>query len=146
MSQKVRLYTDGSCLGNPGRGGWAALLVLGEHEKLLSGAAYDTTNNRMELLAAVKGLAALKRHTKVEVWTDSQYVRRGMIEWLPGWVRNNWRNSQKKPVKNQDLWQMLVAEADKHEIEWHWVKGHSGHVENERVDEAARLAAEKLSE
>lgn len=142
----VKIFTDGSCLGNPGKGGWAALLMKSGHEKLISGAEYDTTNNRMELLAAVEGLKALKKATKVEIWTDSQYVRRGMIEWMANWKKNNWRNSQKKPVKNVDLWQALDAEANKHQVSWHWVKGHAGNTYNERVDEAARMAAERLGE
>lgn len=140
----VKIYTDGSCLGNPGYGGWACLMMYGDKEKMLSGAEKDTTNNRMELSAAVKALEALKRQSKVEIWTDSQYVRRGVTEWSHSWVRNNWRNSQKKPVKNKDLWQVLIELSKKHDIDWHWVKGHSGDEYNERVDEAARLAAEKL--
>ena len=142
----VKIYTDGSCLGNPGKGGWAALLMKSGHEKLISGAELNTTNNRMELQAAVEGLKALKRRTQVEIWTDSQYVRRGMIEWMDAWKKNNWKNSQKKPVKNADLWQALAQEAEKHHVSWHWVKGHAGNEFNERVDEAARLAAERLSE
>ena len=146
MSEKVLIYTDGSCLGNPGTGGWAALLMRGKHEKLISGSALNTTNNRMELQAAVEGLKALKRATKVEVWTDSQYVRRGITEWIKNWVKNQWRNAAKKPVKNADLWQQLLEVTQKHQISWHWVKGHSGDVHNERVDQAAREAAEKLNE
>jgi ribonuclease HI len=144
VKKKIVIYTDGSCLGNPGRGGWAALLMHGIHEKLLSGSEPDTTNNRMELMAAVKGLAALKQASTVEVWTDSQYVRRGMMEWMDNWVKNNWRNSQKKPVKNVDLWKDLALEAKRHQVTWHWVKGHAGDEHNERVDQAAREAAEKL--
>ena len=143
---EVIIYTDGSCLGNPGTGGWAVLLMKGSHEKLMTGAEKNTTNNRMELMAAVKGLQALKRSTRVEIWTDSQYVRRGMLEWLANWQKNGWRNAQKKPVKNADLWQILAAEAEKHQVSWHWVKGHAGNEYNERVDEAARGAAEGVDE
>ncbi|MEC7030490.1 MAG: ribonuclease HI [Pseudomonadota bacterium] len=144
MTSKVLIYTDGSCLGNPGTGGWAALLMKGKHEKLISGAALNTTNNRMELLAAVEGLKALTKATQAEIWTDSQYVRRGMTEWIHGWVKNQWKNAAKKPVKNADLWQDLLAESNKHRITWHWVKGHSGDTHNDRVDQAARESAEKL--
>ena len=144
MSEKVLIYTDGSCLGNPGTGGWAALLMRGQHEKLISGSALNTTNNRMELQAAVEGLRALKRATKVEVWTDSQYVRRGITEWIQNWVKNQWKNAAKKPVKNADLWQQLLEVTQMHQISWHWVKGHSGDAHNERVDQAAREAAEAL--
>ena len=140
----VKIYTDGSCLGNPGTGGWACLLMYGDHEKLLSGAEHETTNNRMELYAAYHALSVLKKASQVEIWTDSQYVRRGVTEWSANWVRNQWKNSQKKPVKNADLWKDLLEVAKGHQIKWHWVKGHSGDIHNERVDEAARLAAEKL--
>ncbi len=136
----VEIYTDGACRGNPGPGGWAALLRFGEREKLLNGFDPDTTNNRMELQAAIEGLNALKRPCRVRLTTDSEYVRQGVTQWLPRWKANGWRTSQKKPVKNQALWQALDALVQKHEVQWHWVKGHSGHPENERVDQAANDA------
>ena len=136
----VIIYTDGACSGNPGPGGWAALLRYGRHEKLLTGAASRTTNNRMELRAAVEALRALKRPCKVDFYTDSQYLRQGITEWLPQWRARGWRTASKKPVKNQDLWQALVEEAEKHEVTWHWVEGHAGDPDNERVDRAARKA------
>ncbi len=141
----VTVFCDGSCLGNPGRGGWAALLVMerdgARKERLLSGATPATTNNRMELLSAIEGLRALKRRCRVRVVTDSNYVVKGMTEWRFGWERRGWKNAQKKPVENQDLWHALIAEAERHETRWQWVEGHAGHPENERVDEAARAAA-----
>jgi len=140
----VKIYTDGSCLKNPGPGGWAALLVMGEQEKLISGSQKDTTNNQMELLAATKGLEALKRPCKVALYSDSQYVVKGMKEWVKGWQKNNWKTAAKKPVANQDYWQDLVKAAEVHTVTWHWVKAHAGHPENERVDEAARLKAMSL--
>ncbi len=136
----VIIYTDGACRGNPGPGGWAALLRYNAHEKLLTGAARRTTNNRMELRAAVEALRALNRPCRVDFYTDSQYLRRGITEWLPTWVRNRWRTSKKRPVKNRDLWEALWKEVQRHDITWHWVQGHSGHAENERVDRAARQA------
>ena len=136
----VIIYTDGACSGNPGPGGWAALLRYGKHEKLLAGAASRTTNNRMELRAALAALRALNRPCRIDFYTDSQYLRRGITEWLPRWVRNGWRTASKKPVKNRDLWQALWEEIQHHEIHWHWVRGHAGHAENERVDRAARQA------
>lgn len=136
----VTIYTDGACHGNPGPGGWAALLQYRGHEKLLTGAARWTTNNRMELRAALEALRALKRPCRVDLYTDSQYLRRGVTEWLPRWVRQGWRTQAKKPVKNRDLWQALWEEIQRHEITWHWVEGHAGHPENERVDRAARQA------
>ena len=144
MSDLVEIYTDGACRGNPGPGGWAALLRLGEHEKLVSGAETETTNNRMELMAAIQGLAALKRPSRVVLTTDSQYVRQGITQWINGWKRNGWRTAAKKPVKNQDLWQSLDQALAQHEVEWKWVKGHSGHVENERVDQAANDAIDAM--
>lgn len=141
---KVVIYTDGACRGNPGPGGWAALLMYGEKEKMIQGGEADTTNNRMELMAAVAALRQLKRSEVVVLWTDSQYVRRGVTEWSHGWIKNGWKNSQKKPVKNKDLWQALLEEAKKHQVEWHWVKGHSGDPLNERVDQAAREAIDQL--
>ena len=140
----VEIFTDGACRGNPGPGGWAALLRLGEHERLISGADAETTNNRMELMAAIRGLEALKRPSSVSLTTDSQYVRQGITQWITQWKKNGWRTSQKKPVKNQDLWQRLDAVLEQHTVSWHWVKGHSGHVENERVDQAANDAIDDM--
>lgn len=136
----IELYTDGACSGNPGPGGWGALLRYQDQEKELSGAMENTTNNQMELQAVIEGLKALTKPCKVKVYTDSQYVQKGITEWIHGWKKNNWRNAAKKPVKNKEFWQELDDQASRHEIEWHWVKGHSGHPENERVDELARLA------
>jgi ribonuclease HI len=133
----VEIYTDGACRGNPGAGGWAALLRMGDNEKIVSGYEAVTTNNRMELMAAIEGLAALKRPCRVRLTTDSQYLRHGITQWLPRWKANGWRTAQKQPVKNQDLWQRLDALAASHDIEWCWVKGHSGHPENDLVDRAA---------
>lgn len=141
--QKVEIFTDGGCRGNPGVGGWGALLRMGEHEKELKGSAEDTTNNRMELTAAIEALKALKRPCKVILTTDSQYVKNGITQWLPNWKKNNWRTAAKKPVKNQDLWQQLDEAIQQHDIEWAWVKGHAGHEENERVDELANLAMDE---
>ncbi|MGA0840514.1 MAG: ribonuclease HI [Pseudomonadales bacterium] len=136
----VEIFTDGACRGNPGPGGWAALLRLGETERLLSGASPLTTNNRMELQAAIEGLAALKRSSRVVLTTDSQYVRQGVTAWIANWKRNGWRTSAREPVKNRDLWERLDALAASHQIEWCWVRGHSGHPDNERVDQAANVA------
>jgi len=140
--QVVEAFTDGACLGNPGPGGWAALLRLGKVEKMLSGGEPDTTNNRMELMAAIGALEALTRPCAVRVTTDSQYVKQGIEQWVARWRANGWRTSDKKPVKNQDLWQRLSSAAERHSVTWAWTRGHSGHVENERVDVAARTAAE----
>jgi ribonuclease HI len=137
---KVRIYTDGACSGNPGPGGWAYLLKYNEYEKLGSGRVEHTTNNQMELLAVIEGLRALNKPCHVEVYTDSQYVQKGISEWLSTWIKNGWRTSQKKPVKNQEYWQMLSEATAGHTISWHWVKGHAGHPENERVDAAACAA------
>ncbi|MGI5309405.1 ribonuclease HI [Rheinheimera sp. WS51] len=142
MSKTVTIFTDGSCLGNPGAGGYAAVLIYKQHRKELSGGFRLTTNNRMELLAAIIALESLTKPCDVELTTDSQYVRLGIMQWLAGWKRNKWLTSQKKPVKNQDLWQRLDKATSQHTINWHWVKGHSGHPENERCDELARAAAE----
>lgn len=142
----VEIFTDGACLGNPGPGGWAALLRSGEHEKLLAGGEGATTNNRMELLAAIVGLEALTRPCGVVMTTDSQYVRQGIEEWVPRWRANGWRTAGKKPVKNQDLWERLAVAAARHRISWRWVRGHSGHVENEIVDAAARAQAKQQQE
>jgi len=139
--QPIRIWTDGACLGNPGPGGWGALIRWNGHEKELSGGEADTTNNRMELMAAIQALDALKRPSAVELTTDSQYVRKGMLEWMANWKRNGWRTASKKPVKNDDLWKRLDAAVARHDVRWHWVKGHSGHPENERADELASSAA-----
>jgi ribonuclease HI len=136
----VEIFTDGACSGNPGPGGWGALLRYGAVEKELSGGELQTTNNRMEMMAAIAALEALKRPAKVKLHTDSQYLRNGITEWLPGWKRRGWKTADKKPVKNADLWQRLEAAEKPHEVEWLWVRGHDGHVENERVDLLARNA------
>lgn len=133
----VELFSDGACKGNPGPGGWGVLLRYGEHEKSLSGGEDNTTNNRMELTAVIKGLAELKESCEVSVTTDSQYVRKGITEWIAKWKQNGWRTSAKKPVKNSDLWKQLDNEAARHQMTWHWIKGHSGHRENEIADELA---------
>ncbi len=133
----VVLYTDGACRGNPGPGGWGALLVFGDIEKEISGGEDDTTNNRMELQAAISALNELKRPCRVDLHTDSTYVRDGITKWLPGWKKRGWKTAGKKPVKNRDLWEALEAAASRHEIVWHWVKGHAGHDGNERADELA---------
>lgn len=136
----IELYTDGACSGNPGPGGWAALLRQGSRERLLCGGESSTTNNRMELKACIEGLAAIRRPSRVIVSTDSQYVVRGMREWLPRWLARQWRTAGGDPVSNRDLWEALLEAAEPHRIEWRWVRGHSGHVDNERVDAAARAA------
>lgn len=145
---RVTLFADGSCLGNPGPGGWAALLVTernGErHERELVGADAATTNNRMELTAVIEGLNALKVPCEVCVVTDSNYVVKGMTEWVQGWIARGWKTSQKKPVENQTLWRALLDAAARHEVRWQWVRGHAGHVENERVDALAREAATQI--
>lgn len=140
----VEIYTDGACKGNPGPGGWGVVLRYGKVEKELSGAVPDTTNNRMELQAAIEGLKALNRPVPVHVYTDSTYVRDGITKWIHNWKVKGWRNANKKPVKNADLWQELDELASQFEIEWHWVKGHAGHPENERADQLATEAAEEL--
>lgn len=140
----VEIFTDGACRGNPGPGGWAALLRYDEHDKIISGAESATTNNRMELQAAIEALAQLKRPVKAAITTDSQYLRQGVMQWMRNWKRNGWMTSQKQPVKNRDLWERLDALTQLHEVEWHWVKGHSGHVENELVDQAANAAIDAL--
>ena len=134
----VSIWTDGACSGNPGPGGWGALLRAGDREKELSGGDVLTTNNRMELQAAIEALNALKRPSRVALYTDSQYVKGGSTGWIEGWKRNGWRTAAKKPVKNAELWQALDEAARRHEISWHWVKGHAGHAENERADALAR--------
>ncbi len=140
----VEIYTDGACRGNPGPGGWGLVLRYGAHEKTLYGAEPHTTNNRMELMAAIQGLEALCRPCRVCVTTDSQYVKNGLTEWLPRWQRRGWLTMDKKPVKNVDLWQRLVHAAARHEVHWRWVKGHAGHPENERADALARRAIDEL--
>ena len=141
----IEIYTDGACRGNPGRGGWAALLRSGEHEREISGAEPLTTNNRMELTAVIRALEALKRPVAARVFTDSEYVRRGVTEWLAAWKARGWRTADRKPVKNQDLWQRLDELRAGHRIEWHWVPGHAGVPGNERVDRLANLAIDALS-
>ena len=141
----IEIYTDGACRGNPGPGGWAALLRMGDHEREISGAETLTTNNRMELTAVIRALQALKRPVQARVYTDSEYVRRGISEWLPAWKARGWRTADRKPVKNQDLWQQLEELARNHRIEWHWVPGHAGVPDNERVDRLANEAIDALS-
>lgn len=141
---QVQIYTDGACRGNPGPGGWAALLVAGDERREVSGAEAATTNNRMELMGAIGGLGALKRRCAVDLYTDSKYVLQGLTEWLPNWKARGWRTASRQPVKNQDLWELLDAAAAAHDIQWHWVKGHSGHVENEHVDRLANVAIDSL--
>jgi ribonuclease HI len=140
----VEMFTDGACKGNPGPGGWGALLRMGATEKELSGAENPTTNNRMELMAAIKGLEALTRPCRVTLSTDSMYVKDGITKWVHNWRRNGWRTADKKPVKNAELWQALCAAVEPHQITWKWVKGHAGHAENERVDQLACAAAESV--
>ena len=135
---KVVIHTDGACSGNPGPGGWGAILAYGAHEKELYGGEAHTTNNRMELTAAIKALEALKRPMDVEIVTDSQYVRQGITQWLHGWKRNGWKTASKQPVKNDDLWKELARQTERHRVTWQWVKGHAGHPENERADALAR--------
>jgi ribonuclease HI len=141
MTETVEIWTDGACSGNPGPGGWGALLKAGAHEKELMGGEYETTNNRMELMAAIEALKALKRSSRVKLHTDSTYVKDGLTKWIHGWKRNGWKTAAKKPVKNKDLWQALEAACERHDIEWIWVKGHAGDEGNERADELARLAS-----
>ena len=140
----VEIFTDGACRGNPGPGGWGALLRYGEHEKELCGGEAQTTNNRMELMAAIRALESLKRSCSVELTTDSSYVRNGIMEWLPNWKKRGWKTAAKKPVKNADLWQRLDRAVQAHRISWHWVKGHSGHPENEHADMLANRGIDEL--
>lgn len=140
----LKIWTDGSCLGNPGPGGWAFVATDGEHVAERSGGEKDTTNNRMELMAVLRAITAAHRHNEIEIHTDSQYVKNGMMTWLKNWKRNNWRTADKKPVKNQDLWAALDTAASNMKIHWVWVKGHAGEEFNERCDELARTAAEQL--
>tara|TARA_R110000868_G_scaffold8205_3_gene42630 strand:- start:218582 stop:219019 length:438 start_codon:yes stop_codon:yes gene_type:complete len=142
--KSIEIFTDGACRGNPGPGGWGALLRYSGIEKELFGGETETTNNRMELMAAIEGLAALKGECVVNLTTDSTYVMKGITEWLPQWKKRNWKTAAKKPVKNADLWQRLEAETVKHQVQWHWVKGHSGHAENDRADELANRGIDSL--
>lgn len=142
--KKVVIYTDGACRGNPGPGGWAALLQYGAHEKKISGAEALTTNNRMELMAAIKAFASLKEACIIDVHTDSQYVQKGITLWLPTWKKRHWKTADNKPVKNADLWSELDEQTHRHTVKWHWVKGHSGHKENDLVDALANHAIDKL--
>lgn len=145
MAKQVYIYSDGACRGNPGPGGWGTLVVFNDHEKTLKGSESETTNNRMELMAAIQGLETLNQPCNVVLTTDSQYVKNGITEWLPGWKARNWKTAAKKPVKNQDLWMRLDAAVNQHdEVNWQWVKGHSGHEENERVDELANQAIDEM--
>ena len=141
---QVDIFTDGACSGNPGPGGWGAILRAKGTERELSGGEKDTTNNRMEMMAVIAGLEALQRQCKVKITTDSQYVMKGMMEWLPSWKKRNWMTAGKKPVKNVDLWQRLEKAAEGHKLEWEWVRGHQGHVENERADQLAVTARELI--
>jgi len=141
---EVQIFTDGACSGNPGPGGWAAILRMGEKERELSGGEKHTTNNRMELMGVISGLEALKRPCTVRIHTDSKYVMDGATKWIHGWKKNGWRTADKKPVKNVELWQRLTLASEPHKLQWTWVKGHSGHAENERADELARLEVDKL--
>jgi ribonuclease HI len=141
---RVEIYTDGACRGNPGPGGWAATLELGAHFRELSGAEAETTNNRMELTAVIRALEALTRSSSIRIHTDSEYVRKGITEWIGNWKARNWKTADKKPVKNRDLWEQLDALAQGHDIEWRWVKGHSGVPGNERVDQLANAAIDAL--
>ena len=143
--KKVAVYTDGACRGNPGPGGWGAVLLFGTHEKELCGGEHETTNNRMEMTAAIRALEALREPCSVDLYTDSKYLRSGITEWLPNWRKRGWRTASRKPVKNQDLWEALVAATERHDVKWHWVKGHAGHPENERADELANRGLESCA-
>jgi ribonuclease HI len=138
MNERIQIYTDGACSGNPGPGGWGALMLWNGQEKELYEGEFETTNNRMELMAAIMALDHLKRSMEVDLFTDSTYVRDGITKWIYNWKKNGWRTAGRKPVKNADLWQRLEMAIQRHQVEWHWVKGHSGNVENERADELAR--------
>lgn len=144
MQKIVEIYTDGACRGNPGPGGWGAILRFDGHEKTLYGAENPTTNNRMELLGAIMALASLKRSCHVKITTDSEYVKKGITEWIAGWQKRGWKNASKQPVKNQDLWQRLLEESARHQVEWHWVRGHAGHEGNEFADKLANQAIDEL--
>lgn len=145
MSEKklIQIFTDGACSGNPGPGGWGAILRWNDHEKELYGGEADSTNNRMELMAAISALNALKQPCSIDLYTDSVYVRNGILSWIDGWKKNNWRTSAKKPVKNVELWMALDDARLRHDVRWHWVKGHAGHPENERADELARKGVDE---
>ena len=143
-TKNVEIHTDGACIGNPGPGGWGALLRYGGTERELAGGDSDTTNNRMEMMAAIMALEALSSPCVVTLHTDSQYVQKGISEWLPNWIRRGWKTAAGEPVKNKDLWERLLAASGRHTVHWRWVRGHNGHVDNERVDKIARLAAENI--
>ena len=142
----VEIFTDGACSGNPGPGGWGAILRYGETEKEMNGGEPQTTNNRMELMAAIMAIEAVKRPCEIHLHTDSEYLRQGITTWIHSWKARNWKTADKKPVKNVDLWQRLEAAIESHDVHWHWVKGHSGHKENERADELARLAIRQIKD
>ena len=142
----VEIFTDGACSGNPGPGGWGAILRYGETEKEMNGGEPQTTNNRMELMAAIKAIEAVKRPCEIHLHTDSEYLRQGITTWIHSWKARNWKTADKKPVKNVDLWQRLEAAIETHDVHWHWVKGHSGHKENDRADELARLAIRQMKD
>ena len=144
MSDSIVIYTDGACRGNPGPGGWGVVLQRGDHQKELFGGEPDTTNNRMELMAAIESLKALKRGCKVRLYTDSQYVKNGVEKWMANWKQKNWMTAARKPVKNRDLWEILDSEVNKHNIQWYWVKGHSGDPGNEQADQLANRAIDAL--
>lgn len=144
MDKKVEIFTDGACRGNPGPGGWGVLLRYSDQEKELYGGELETTNNRMELMAAIQGLRALNESCQVDLTTDSQYVRNGIMEWLANWKKRGWKTSAKKPVKNVDLWQQLDEEVQRHDVTWHWVRGHTGHRENEIADQLANRGIDEL--
>ncbi|MFG6666616.1 ribonuclease HI [Halomonas sp. HNIBRBA4712] len=139
----VVVYTDGACRGNPGPGGWGVVLASGPHEKTLKGFEAQTTNNRMELMAAIMALRALTKSCQVELWTDSQYVRQGITQWIHNWIKRGWQTAAKQPVKNAELWKILLEETKRHRVEWHWVKGHSGHPGNEKADTLANEAIDE---
>jgi len=144
MTHTIEIFTDGACKGNPGPGGWGVLLRLGEHQKTLYGGEAQTTNNRMELTAAIEGLRALKKPARVVLTTDSEYVMKGIREWMPNWKKRGWKTAAKQPVKNEDLWRALDELVNQHDVEWRWVKGHSGHPENELADELANLGVQQV--
>jgi len=145
MTTSVEVYTDGACRGNPGPGGWGAILRFNGHEKELYGAEAHTTNNRMEMMAVIEALEALTRPCEVDLTTDSQYVRKGVTEWMPNWKRRGWKTADKKPVKNAELWRRIDELAQRHQVRWHWVRGHTGHPENERADALANRAIDEMS-
>ena len=144
--KRVVIFTDGACRGNPGPGGWAALLRYGKHEKMISGAENMTTNNRMEMMAAIEALTMLHQTCTIDLYTDSQYLQKGITEWLPVWKKRQWKKADNKPIKNSDLWKELDTQAQRHQIKWHWVKGHSGHTENDLVDALATQAIDNFLE